>query len=245
MGASCSFAVTYTVTYIACCNVLQLAASARDFLRCLRLLTQYAVSIGVREDDPTVGVRVKLPKSDGHPTWGEPDIVRFRAYHPIGSKPRLALELLLNTATRRSDVVKLSRAHVRNGTICNIKQQKTGRTLPPIPIRADLAAALNAAPPTDAFVLLVDESGKAFTPENFTKWFARACKRAGLTGLSPHGLRKAACRRLAEAGSSEKEIAAISGHASLNEVARYTRAADQERLARNAMERLDRTEGQR
>jgi integrase len=64
------------------------------------------------------------------------------------------------------------------------------------------------------------------------------CNEAGLEGLSSHGLRKAACRRLAEAGATEKQIAAISGHKSLNEVARYTRAADQERLARDAMRKL-------
>jgi integrase len=52
-----------------------------------------------------------------------------------------------------------------------------------------------------------------------------------------HGLRKAACRRLAEAGCSANEIASISGHASLDEVARYTKAADQARLARNAFAR--------
>ena len=52
-----------------------------------------------------------------------------------------------------------------------------------------------------------------------------------------HGLRKAACRRLAEAGCSANEIAAISGHASLREVERYTKAADQARMARNAMAR--------
>jgi integrase len=63
------------------------------------------------------------------------------------------------------------------------------------------------------------------------------CERGGLKGLSAHGLRKAACRRLAEAGCSANEIAAISGHASLREVERYTRAADQERMARNAMAR--------
>jgi hypothetical protein len=33
------------------------------------------------------------------------------------------------------------------------------------------------------------------------------------------------------------EIAAITGHASLREVARYTKAADQKRLARAAMEK--------
>jgi integrase len=53
---------------------------------------------------------------------------------------------------------------------------------------------------------------------------------------SAHGLRKAGCRRLAEAGCSANEIAAWSGQ-SLREVERYTRAADQARLARNAMAR--------
>ena len=53
-----------------------------------------------------------------------------------------------------------------------------------------------------------------------------------------HGLRKAAARRLAEAGCSPNEIAAITGHATLAEVARYTRAAEQRRLAEAAMERL-------
>jgi hypothetical protein len=50
----------------------------------------------------------------------------------------------------------------------------------------------------------------------------------------PHGLRKAACRRLAEAGCSGNEIMAISGHVTMKELVRYT-AADQARLARNAM----------
>jgi hypothetical protein len=69
---------------------------------------------------------------------------------------------------------------------------------------------------------------------DFREW----CDAAGLPKhCSAHGLRKAACRRLAEAGCSANEIAAISGHASLDEVARYTKAADQARLARNAMTR--------
>jgi len=54
----------------------------------------------------------------------------------------------------------------------------------------------------------------------------------------PHGLRKAAARRLAEAGCSANEIAAITGHATLAEVARYTKAAEQKKLAQRAMQRL-------
>jgi hypothetical protein len=47
--------------------------------------------------------------------------------------------------------------------------------------------------------------------------------------------REAACRRLAEAGCTVHQIAAISGHVTLEEVQRYTKAADQARLARSAM----------
>lgn len=47
-------------------------------------------------------------------------------------------------------------------------------------------------------------------------------------------------QRLAEAGCSAKQIAAVTGHASLREVERYTLAADQERLARDAVDKLSR-----
>ena len=53
------------------------------------------------------------------------------------------------------------------------------------------------------------------------------------------GSGKAACRRLAELGCSANEIASISGHKTLKEVARYTAAADQERLADQAMRALE------
>ena len=53
-----------------------------------------------------------------------------------------------------------------------------------------------------------------------------------------HGLRKAALTRLAAAGCTVHEIAAISGHKTLSEVQRYTDAADQARLAQAAMGRI-------
>jgi integrase len=50
--------------------------------------------------------------------------------------------------------------------------------------------------------------------------------------------------RLANAGCSVNQIAAITGHKSLAEVARYTAAADQTRLARQALTMLG-PEGER
>jgi len=218
-------------------------AAARDLLRCLRLIVRHAIELGVRQNDPTIGIRVKMPKTDGFRTWTEDEISAFEAVYPIGTKPRLALALLLGTALRAGDVVRVGRSHLRNGAVVGIVQHKTGAPLPPIPISADLAAAINAAAPSEHVVLLVNELGRSFTPKSFGKWFTKQCERIGLPGLSPHGLRKAACRRLAEAGCSANEIAAISGHKTLNEVARYTRAADQARMARNAVARMNQQHG--
>jgi integrase len=64
-------------------------------------------------------------------------------------------------------------------------------------------------------------------------------KEAGLNGCPLHGLRKACCRRLAEAGCSTQEIMAISGHKSLSEIERYTKAADQKHMAERAIARTD------
>ena len=81
--------------------------------------------------------------------------------------------------------------------------------------------------------------GKPFTAPGFTNWFREVCNEAGLPkGTSVHGLRKAMCRRLTEAGCSASEIKAISGHVSLREVKRYTKAADQVRMGRAAINRL-------
>ena len=50
--------------------------------------------------------------------------------------------------------------------------------------------------------------------------------------------RKAAARRLAEAGCTPHEIMSITGHTTLKEVTRYTDAVNRERLARSGMARL-------
>src|SRR5215813_14742539 len=65
---------------------------------------------------------------------------------------------------------------------------------------------------------LTTEFGKPFTAAGFGNWFREQCDMANLRHCSAHGLRKAAARQLAEAGCTEHEIAAITGHASLREI---------------------------
>jgi integrase len=135
----------------------------------------------------------------------------------------------------------MGRQHVRNGVL-TIRQQKTGVEVS-IPVHARLQECLSGAP-REHLTFLVTEYGQPFTPAGFTGWFREHCAQAGLPlGRSPHGLRKAMCRRLAEAGCSPNEIMAISGHKSLTEVTRYTEAANRQRLAGHAMRSIGKAEG--
>jgi integrase len=210
--------------------------AARNWLKTVRALMQFAVTEGMLASDPTAGIKNLSGKTDGFRTWTEEDIAAFQARHPVGTRERLALALLVNTAQRRGDVVRMGRQHIRNGLI-EVKQQKTGTKLA-IPIHPDLQAVLDATP-SGHLTFLTTAFGKPFAAAGFTNWFREACNAAGLPrGTSAHGLRKAACRRLAEAGCSANVIAAISGHKSLSEVERYTIAANQERMARMGVETL-------
>jgi integrase len=211
----------------------------KQWLKMLRGLMAYAVQIGMRADDPTAGFKIKQRQGDGIRTWGEDEIEIFRRQHPLGSRARLAFELLLNTVQRRSDVIRMGRQHVRqtaDGPVIAVTQQKTKAKLV-LPLLPELVAAIEALP-TQHLTFLTTANGKPYTGTGFGSWFREQCDAAGLRGFSAHGLRKAGCRRLAEAGCSEKQIAAWSGHRSLAEVARYTRAADQGMLARAAVDKM-------
>jgi integrase len=140
------------------------------------------------------------------------------------------LALLLYTAQRSSDVVRMGRQHVREALLC-VTQQKTGTPLA-IPVHPTLAAVIDATP-SQHLAFLATEYGKPFSADGFGHWFRDRCNEAGLPKpCTAHGLRKAACRRLAEAGCSASIIASISGHKTLREVERYTKAADQARMAK-------------
>ena len=213
--------------------------AALNFLGALRALMRHAIISGLRANDPTVGVRAPKYRSGGFYTWTEDDIAAFEARHPIGTPARLALALLLYTAQRRADVVQMGRQHLRDGLL-HLRQSKTGRQLA-IPLHPELQAVLNATPASN-LTFIITRNGRTFQPDSFTHWFKRRCQEARLPPrASVHGLRKAACRRLAELGCSASVIAAISGHATLREVSRYTAAADQVRLARQGVEALTRT----
>ncbi len=118
-----------------------------------------------------------------------------------------------------------------------VKQGKTGTELA-VPVHPNLADEL-ANVGGDRPTFLTTSRGKPFSSSaSFGNWFRDQTRAAGLTDCPAHGLRKAAARRLGEAGCTDRQIMSITGHTSHSEVSRYTKAMDQRRLAAEAMAKL-------
>ena len=69
--------------------------------------------------------------------------------------------------------------------------------------------------------------------------FRRELERLGLQGLQFHGLRHTVGARLAEAGATDREVMSVLGHRTVSMVTKYTRGAEQERLAEAAIVKLE------
>jgi integrase len=210
----------------------------RNMRKTLRGLMAFAVVDGLIEVDPTANVKlVPVKDTGGFEMWPAGHIEQYRARHKLGTRARLALELLYGMMQRRGDVVRLGRQHVRGGVL-SLKQSKTGAQVD-IPVLEELEAAIDAMPKSEHLTFLVTEFGKPFTAAGFGNWFREQCDEAGLPKtLSAHGWRKAGATRLAEHGCTDHEIMAWGGWSSLKEVQRYTKAANRKRLAMQAARKL-------
>jgi integrase len=212
-------------------------------LRLLRALMAHAVKIRMIPTDPCLGVRKVPYKTDGFHTWTDDEIATFEAKFPSGSRERLAFSLLLYAGQRRSDVVRMGRQHIRDivlegrrNAAIEVTQVKTNRRLL-IPIHPLLAREIEHAP-RNRLTFLLTEKGQPFSPTGFYNIFSDWAREAGLPpGRSPHGLRKAAGRRLAEAGATAHQIMSILG-VTLQTAEIYTRQAEQARMAVVGMARL-------
>ena len=60
----------------------QTPGEARNFLAAMRALMRFAVSAGLRADNPTAGLANPKLRPGGHYTWTEQDISRFRGSAP-------------------------------------------------------------------------------------------------------------------------------------------------------------------
>lgn len=202
------------------------------FARSASSLFAWAVSRDWIEHNPMAGAKA-LP-GGSLPAWTEAEARLAMAELP--EPLRRAVVLAYHTGQRRTDLVRLPWSAYDGATI-RLRQQKTGVALV-LPVHRELRAELDAWP-RQATIMLTATRGAAWTPQSLSHALPIALAAIGITRrLTIHGLRKLAATRLAEAGCSAHEIAAITGHKSLAMVQLYTATADQERLASAAVIRL-------
>ncbi len=209
-------------------------AAANNLLKKIRVLINFAHARNLMDHDPARGI--KKYKEGAHHTWTEAEISQFEKRWPIGSPERTAFALHLYTGQRRSDVCRMKWTDIR-GDLIHVVQEKTATELL-IPIHPDLRKVLRKTPRAGN-TIITTKFGNPRSEKAYGGYMAHAIDQAGLPERCVlHGLRKAAARRLAEAGCSASQIASVTGHKTLEEVSRYTRGAEQEHLARAAMAAL-------
>jgi integrase len=182
---------------------------------------------------------LKSNNPDGHHAWTFEEVHAFEERHPIGTKARLALALLLFTGQRRSDIVRLGRQHASRGklTFTQFKGRKHKPRQLVLPILPALQQIVDASPCGD-LAFLVNDLGRSFTDAGFGNWFRDRCVEARVPGRA-HGLRKAGATIAANNGATAHQLMSIFGWATIKEAERYTRGADQRRLAEAAMHMLE------
>jgi integrase len=191
---------------------------------------------GIAQNPVKVVQRPKENRDGGYHSWTVDEVTQFEERHPIGTKARLALALFLFTGQRRSDVVLFGRQHVRDGVLTFTQRKNRNRSpvkleLPILPVLQNIIEAS----PTGDLTFLVTEFGKPFTAKGFGAKFRRWCDEARLPHCMAHGLRKAGAVIAAHNGATPHQLMAIFGWRTLKEAERYTKAAEQKRIAASAM----------
>ncbi len=216
------------------------AANAR--LKVIRALFKWAMlpEVGFADENPAKEVARIKNSSGGHHTWTGEEVQQFWSRHVIGSKARLAIDIILLTGARRADAVKFGSQMVSGGWLnwVETKGKNQIRKERSIPILPALQASINACP-SGHLNWLVTSYGKPFTPAGFGNWFRDRCDEAGLQHCSAHGLRKAGATFAANNGATTQQLMAIWGWESIEEAERYTKRADRRRLAGDAIHLID------
>jgi integrase len=107
-----------------------------------------------------------------------------------------------------------------------------------LPILPALQSIIEASPCGD-LTFLVNDLGRPFTEAGFGNKFREWCDQAGLFHCTAHGIRKAAATIAAENGATSKQLMAVFGWDSIRMAELYTRRADQQRLAEDAMHLIE------
>jgi integrase len=193
------------------------------FVASARVLFNFAIERGLLDQSPALGI--KGVKGGSWKPWPHDKLMEF-----INGEQdcfTLAAALGFYTAQRLSDILSLEWSAI-DETHINFTQRKTGTTLR-IPIHPDLLLPQRS----EGSVILY--KGKPINRTTFSAYFKRKVEKQFGESWPFHGIRKTAAQTMAQNGASVHDICSITGHKSLSEVARYTRDAEQVKIADRAI----------
>lgn len=209
--------------------------AAQKLRKELKRLFRFAVKLRWLDSNPVDAVDPVKAKTNGFHTWTEIDIQTFQSHWELGTTQRLAMEIMLWTAKRMGDAIKIGRHDIQNGyfVLTDAKTHKRNS----IPVAPALKIAIDAMH-SEHSVFIATSFGKPYSSKSFSQRFSKWCDDAGLPHCSAHGLRKAMSRRMAEARATNSQMKSITQHSGDAELAIYIKDADQKYLADKTMSEL-------
>jgi integrase len=156
--------------------------AADKLVKCLRALFAWAIEKRLATFNPAVGVK-KINETKGWHAWTKAEVAIYRTRHPIGTKARLALELMITVGARISDAAQIGRQHEADGWLKFVawkNRKKKSRKIIECLIRPELSEAL-AATPTGDLTYIVNDLGQPFTIHGLED--ARLVRRCGSSAV--------------------------------------------------------------
>lgn len=175
----------------------------------------------------------KVAKTNGHTPWTRDDFKAFRDHWPIGTKERLAFELMYRTCAAIGDTTRLNASMLQDGWLTYTRQKSGSTATCPFMVDGpawfeatdDLARCLEAE--TSNFTFLTTKFGKARSAKGAASWFSKAARAAGLEkGKTGHGIRKGRAAMFKENAATAEQRMAILGHETEAETQLYSKSAD-------------------
>jgi integrase len=212
-------------------------SKANERLAVLSILCGKAVDLEWIDRNPVTGIS-KL-KGGEYEAWPDAMLDAYERYCDLHglTLARTVYELCVGTGQRLGDCLGMSWDDF-DGAYMTVTQDKTKKPL-----------EVYCPPRLQAYLATLPRTGRHIVAKNITQPIGkRAAQKAvedvrdalgilrGEKRLVPHGWRYTAARILADAGCSDSEIQAVTGHKTLEMVVKYRAQASQRKASKRAQE---------
>lgn len=213
-------------------------AQADAFIEAVSVMYEWAVERKHLPENTARGIKQVYTKGDGATPWKAENVKQFFAKHKYGSKPYIAMHILLWTGCRIEDLTTLGRKYeciIDGIEALRWTPNKRGSSEVIIPMFETLKTATRSSKVQGATYVLGRGGNPYASGDAMSAMFKRWCRDAHIGHLSAHGVRKGLAELLAELGCSQYEIMAILGHSEAKTSEVYTRRVERWKLAQVAM----------